>query len=126
MNSLPCDAALPPRRPPAPVQPNELDLRRITRALERRRRYRYVSPRVHAVPGGYRIDSPCCSRNVDPSGGVIDIALIEHRPDAGPDAPWQLYARDHAAGAWYLHGGHRRLADALAALCDDPERRFWR
>lgn len=111
---------------PAPSQPNELDLRRIERALEQRRRYRYVSPRVHAVPGGYRIDSPCCSRNVDPSGGVIDIAFIAHRPDAAPDSAWQLYARDDAAGAWRLYAAHPRLADALACLCADPERRFWR
>lgn len=125
MNSPLCDDRQ-QQGQPAPSQPNELDLRRIERALEQRRRYRYVSPRVHAVPGGYRIDSPCCSRNVDPSGGVIDIAFIAHRPDAAPDSAWQLYARDDGAGAWRLYAAHRRLADALACLCADPERRFWR
>lgn len=124
MNSRPCDAH-PLQGPPAPAaHPNEFDLRRIARALDGRRRYRYVSPQVHAVPGGYRIDSPCCSRNVDPSGGVIDIALIEHRPQAA--CAWQLYARDHATGDWRLHGSHARLADALAVLCADPQRQFWR
>jgi hypothetical protein len=106
--------------------PNEVDLKRIARALRSRRRYRYVSPSVHAAPGGYRIDSPCCSRNVDPGGGVIDIALLEHRAEAPDGGPWRLYARDHVAGAWQFCGSHRRLADALDLLCADPERRFWR
>lgn len=124
MNSRPCDARPLPGLPAPTAHPNEVDLRRIARALDGRRRYRYVSPRVHAAPGGYRIDSPCCSRNVDPSGGVIDIALIEHRPDAAP--VWRLYAHDHVTGDWRLHGSHAHLADALAALCADPERQFWR
>ena len=44
------------------AQPNDLDLKRIQRGLESRRRYRYVSPVVAPVEAGYRIEAPCCSR----------------------------------------------------------------
>ena len=103
--------------------PNEMDLRRIARALEGRRRYRYVSPSVRPVAGGYHIEAPCCSRNIDPDGGVVDIALLQHLPAI---KAWQLEARDHAAGAWRPQGTYRRLAEALDLLCADPERQFWR
>jgi hypothetical protein len=102
--------------------PNELDCRRIERALKARRRYRYVKPRVAMVAGGYRIVSPCCSRNVDPDGGEIDVALLAW--DA-PRAVWRLLWRDHKAAAWALHSVHDRLAAATAALNADPERLFW-
>ena len=62
------------------AHPNQLDCKRIERALGRRERYRYVTPQV--IPDeeehGYRIESPCCSRNVEPSGGIIDIALLKY------------------------------------------------
>jgi len=54
-----------------PAHPNELDRRRIERALGSRKRYRYVSPIVRGVTGGYLVESPCCSRNIDAEGGVI-------------------------------------------------------
>jgi len=104
-------------------QPNDVDRKRIERALACRERYRYVSPCVRAVTGGYRIESPCCSRNVDPAGGVIDIALLQYVP--GRDA-WQLYRRDHAARQWQLYETYARLNQLLERLNADPERIFWR
>lgn len=92
----------------------------IGRALRERLRYRYVHPVVRREGEGFRIESPCCSRNVDRAGGVIDIALL--RPAAGR---WQLCWRDHAAGAWVLHARALPLADALEAVCIDKERKFW-
>ena len=38
--------------------PNEFDLRRITRMLAQRVRYRYVEPEVQAIADGYQIVSP--------------------------------------------------------------------
>lgn len=104
------------------MQPNELDRRRIERALAGRRRYRYVSPSVHATDGGYLIKSPCCSRNVDPDGGVVDIALVEYA--RGPQ-PWRLYRKDHRARQWHLHAFFRRLVDLLEQVNADPQRLFW-
>ena len=104
------------------AQPNAFDLVRLTRALERRRRYRYVAPRVLGVACGYRIVSPCCSRNVDADGGEIDVARL-HWDDGR--AVWRLMWKDHARGAWELHSLHRRLDYAAAALAADPERLFW-
>lgn len=102
--------------------PNELDLRRIRRALADRRRYRYVEPRVTGTAGGYRIESPCCSRNVDPAGGVIDIARLEYGPR---HRQWLLHYRDHRQQRWAMHGAFASLAAALAVLNEDPDRRFW-
>ncbi|MGL1489203.1 hypothetical protein ACSTJH_00065, partial [Vibrio parahaemolyticus] len=51
-----------------PAHPNEFDCKRIERALRSRRRYRYVSPKVSCVSGGYLVESPCCSRNIDAEG----------------------------------------------------------
>lgn len=104
------------------VQPNELDRKRIERALVQRRRYRYVTPAVHAMDGGYRIDSRCCSCNIDPDGGVIDVALLKAVP--GP-MPWLLYRKDHEARRWELHGQYARLVDLLTQLNADPGRLFW-
>jgi len=103
--------------------PNEFDLRRIRRALDQRKRYRYVSPRVWAEPGGYRIESPCCSRNIDPAGGVIDVARLAH---VGGGRPWQLYQPDERAGGWRLNSVHQNLNDALDLLAVDEHREFWR
>jgi hypothetical protein len=102
--------------------PNEFDHKRIERALETRERYRYVSPRVLPASGGYRIESPCCSRNVDPQGGVIDVAWIEYQADTHG---WRLYNKNHVAGCWEVESTHGRLSDALKKLAADPERKFW-
>ncbi|GGF51915.1 hypothetical protein GCM10007301_09190 [Azorhizobium oxalatiphilum] len=104
------------------AHPNDLDRKRIERALEDRARYRYVSPTVAKVEGGYRISSPCCSRKVDPTGGIIDVARLIHLPDTGE---WQLFAKNHGLEEWRLHSTHPRLADLLALLNEDPERIFW-
>lgn len=104
------------------AHPNELDRKRIERALRGRKRYRYVSPAVEAVTGGYRIESPCCSRNIDPEGGVIDVALMLHEPIAGS---WKLFAKNHRNGTWTFHSRHLRLGAALDLLSEDPERCFW-
>lgn len=105
-----------------PAHPNELDRKRIERALKARQRYRYVSPNVNGVTGGYLIDSPCCSRNIDAEGGVIDVALLHH--DAA-STMWQLFRKDHKSGVWELHSTHQRLASATDAVNADPERVFW-
>lgn len=105
-----------------PPHPNPFDCKRIERALELRERYRYVTPQV--VPDeedhGYRIQSPCCSRNVEPSGGIIDIALLKFfKPH------WLLYRKDHEYSAWVLHSVTDTLNESLAILLPDNERVFW-
>ena len=102
--------------------PNEVDCKRIERALARRHRYRYVSPDVFASEKGYRIESPCCSRNVDKGGGVIDIALLEY---ADASRTWRLHRKDHAHGTWTLYREFETLAQLLQQLNLDPERIFW-
>jgi len=108
--------------PGMPAHPNELDRKRIERALGSRQRYRYVSPKVSCVTGGYHIESPCCSRNIDADGGVIDVALLHHDVAS---ATWQLFRKDHRTGAWELHGVHQRLGSVTDVLNADPERVFW-
>ncbi|GAB4063153.1 hypothetical protein GCM10028811_35110 [Uliginosibacterium sediminicola] len=98
----------------------ELTRRRIRRALKKRERYRYVEPEVLIVDGALQIASPCCSRNVDPAGGVIDIARIEKL-----GAIWSLYSREHEAGQWLLHDEYADLDVLLQVLCADPARVFW-
>ncbi|MFZ2207719.1 MAG: hypothetical protein WAV22_03515 [Porticoccaceae bacterium] len=102
--------------------PNEFDCRRIARLLESRRRYRYVEPRVVPIPNGYRIESPCCSRNVDPAGGIIDIALIEHHSQQDS---WALYRKAHPQDAWIIDSRHPSLSAVLALLNEDTARLFW-
>jgi hypothetical protein len=102
--------------------PNEFDHKRIERALMARERYRYVSPHVLLVANGYRIESPCCSRNIDPQGGVIDVAWIEYQTET---KAWRLYNKNHVAGCWEVESIHDRLNDALKKLTVDPERKFW-
>ncbi|MFO1107722.1 MAG: DUF3024 domain-containing protein [Bradyrhizobium sp.] len=104
------------------AHPNELDRKRIERALKSRQRYRYVSPKVADVAGGYLIESPCCSRNIDAEGGVIDVALLHHEAASGV---WQLFCKDHRNGVWELHSTHQRLASVTDLLNADPERVFW-
>lgn len=93
----------------------------IERALKDRVRYRYVQPTVLQDDGGFRIQAPCCSRNVDPEGGVIDIALLT----SAPDGSWSLQVRDHAAGTWQPHAEGLSLGEALDTVCIDAERKFW-
>jgi hypothetical protein len=102
--------------------PNELDRRRIERALKARKRYRYVSPSVAEVAGGYRIEGPCCSRNIDPEGGIVDVALVLY--DANRIV-WELFRKDHGQGVWQAERTFDRLVDLLDLLNVDPERRFW-
>ncbi len=104
------------------AQPNEFDFKRIQRALEQRRRYRYVTPLLLKTANGYRIQSPCCSRNVDPNGGVIDIALLLFDVRK---SKWRLLRKDHAIGVWELDSEFPRLADLLDHLNEDAERCFW-
>jgi hypothetical protein len=106
----------------AGMHPNEVDARRIARALTNRKRYRYVSPSVLAVDGGYLVTSPCCSRNIDKDGGVVDVALL--LCVGGPE-PWLLYRRDHGRNEWLLCVAYERLSDLLDELNEDPHRLFW-
>lgn len=105
------------------AQPNELDRKRISRALVSRKRYRYVSPTVRQVENGYVIESPCCSRRVDPEGGVVDVALLQYV--AGDERPWHLYRKVHALGHWEPHGSYGKLQEALEQINSDPHRLFW-
>ncbi|MFG1400118.1 DUF3024 domain-containing protein [Roseixanthobacter pseudopolyaromaticivorans] len=104
------------------AHPNELDRRRIVRGLKARRRYRYVEPSVVDVDGGYRIASPCCSRNIDAEGGIIDVALLLFEPE---NEIWRLFWKNHKTGTWELHSVHVRLASILEQLNMDDERTFW-
>ena len=102
--------------------PNEFDQRRIERLLEQRVRYRYVSPEVKPTAEGYLVVSPCCSRNIDSSGGIIDIARIEYVQAQGI---WHLYHKDHELGAWKLHSDAPTLQLLIVCLNEDPSRVFW-
>jgi hypothetical protein len=105
----------------SPAVVSTLMLYRLERALRERVRYRYVRPRVLQEGEAFRIQSPNCSRNVDPAGGVIDIALlVPHGTNS-----WRLSARDHAAGEWVPRLQHATLDDVLDALCIDHDRQFW-
>ena len=94
---------------------------RLQRALHQRLRYRYVKPSVLAEGDNLRIQSPCCSRNVDPQGGMIDIALLV----PGATGRWCLCARDHASGTWITRFQNESLDVVLDHLCVDTERQFW-
>ncbi len=104
------------------AHPNDVDRRRIERALAHRLRYRYVRPRVQGLVNGYCIESPCCSRNVDEQGGTILIAWIEFVPASGR---WRLYRRDHAQRAWRHHAEYVALAALLGEINTDRGRVFW-
>ncbi|MBL8435863.1 MAG: hypothetical protein JNL99_13120 [Zoogloea sp.] len=103
--------------------PGELVRRRILRSLEKRSRYRYVRPEVSWRDGGWQVSSPCCSRNVDADGGVIDIARLEPAEPGGL-APWRLYARDHQTGQWVWQASAARIDELLALVVDDAHRVF--
>jgi len=106
----------------ASVQPNELDRMRIERSLANRKRYRYVSPKVRVVQDGYLIESPCCSRNIDPEGGIIDVALLQYVPGV---CPWRLYRKEHSTTQWELYSRYQRLMELLDQLNTDTHRLFW-
>lgn len=99
-----------------------LDRARIVKALARRERYKYVTPRVEREGLGWKIVSPNCSRNIDADGGEIGIAWLV--PVSG--GQWLLHARDHDRGCWVLKASGLRLHEALERLCIDADREFWR
>lgn len=109
--------------PPDPIEAQVVGfmLPFIERALKDRVRYRYVQPRVLHEGESFRIEAPCCSRNIDVEGGVIDIALLT---PAG-DGSWSLRVRDHAAACWMLYEEALTLGEALDLVCVDAERKFW-
>jgi hypothetical protein len=104
-----------------PIVVSNLTLHRLQRSLRSRVRYRYVRPMVLQEGQAFRIQSPNCSRNVDASGGVIDIALLV--PHGGNR--WCLCSRDHVADRWVPRLHNAALDDALDALCIDQGRQFW-
>jgi hypothetical protein len=93
----------------------------IERALKDRVRYRYVQPTVLQEGTSFRIEAPCCSRNVDPDGGVIPVARLT----PAPDGSWSLQLHDHAAGQWRPYAEPMSLGEALDTVCVDAERKFW-
>jgi hypothetical protein len=95
--------------------------KQIQRAIEKRKRYRFVRPTVRMLPDGILVESPCCSRRIDPTGGMVHVALLQRMPSGG----WQLYCRDHSTLSWKLHSPHAQLADLLDSLVTDPDRIFW-
>jgi hypothetical protein len=105
----------------ASTQVANLTQHRLARALRKRVRYRYVKPRVLREGRGFRIQSPCCSRKVDPAGGMIDIALLV--PHEGNS--WCLCSRDHASSTWVPQLQDQPLDVLLELLCSDPQRQFW-
>lgn len=107
---------------PSNPHPNDVDRKRIEVALRTRTRYRYVDPEVHAVAGGYRVDSPCCSRRVDQAGGVIDIALLQFMPGK---QLWRVFCKDHQKESWIAWAEFPSLAAVLDLLKRDPDRTFW-
>lgn len=106
---------------PASGQVLDFTQRHLERALRERVRYRYVQAQVWREGEAFRIEAPCCSRNVDPEGGVIDIALLT--PLAG--GQWQLQARDHSAGLWRPACETGPLDLLLDLLCVDEQRIYW-
>jgi hypothetical protein len=115
----------------APAGVSDLTRHRLERALRERVRYRYVKPSVLSEGEGFRVQSPCCSRNVDAEGGLIDIALLE--PVAAPvddeasKAPrrWRLCSRNYPGASWEPRYEDRQLDELLDLLCLDPDRLFW-
>lgn len=114
-----CATAAPPEAPGGQVL--DFTQRHLERALRERVRYRYVQAHVLREGEAFRIEAPCCSRNVDPEGGVIDIALLT----PAPDGSWSLQARDHVAGTWVPQAQGLSLGEALDTVCVDAERTFW-
>ncbi|MBB5411197.1 hypothetical protein HDG34_005157 [Paraburkholderia sp. HC6.4b] len=113
--------AAPPRDGLRAGRPFDLTQRQIEQALRERTRYRYVVPRVLRDGQGFRVESPCCSRNVDANGGLIDIAWLTR----DEDGMWHLSARDHASQRWMPQHESTDLAELLDTLCIDRECLFW-
>ncbi len=107
--------------PRGDAQVFDLMQRRLERSLLERVRYRYVKPHVSREGISFRIQSPCCSRRVDPTGGMIDIALLV--PHEGDN--WCLCARDHANSTWVALHQNEPLNTVLDLLCVDSDRQFW-
>jgi hypothetical protein len=105
------------------AHPNAIDQRRIERALRGRKRYRYVKPRVVSMADGYRIEAPCCSRNIDPEGGIVDVALLFHDSD---ERGWILFSRDHSKDLWVAHSLHETIHGAIDVIVADENREFWK
>ncbi len=110
--------ASPPLESLVPAGGQVLDL--MQRRLERALRQRGALPLwcARACCAKARISasrSPCCSRNVDPEGGVIDIALLEPcmLPRQAAPVGWRLHSRDHAGATWV--GPQRMRAAGPAA-----------
>jgi len=131
---------------PSPGQVLNLIQHRLEHALRQRVRYRYVQPQVLHEGTHYRIQSPCCSRNVDKQGGLIDIALLVPPGESSPVEPpapaadsalnaaadvlappgdWRLYHRNHQAAVWALHQSCARLQTLIDTVCLDAQRVFW-
>lgn len=106
---------------PASGQVHDLMQRRLERALRQRVRYRYVQPSVLREGDSFRIQSPCCSRNVDPTGGLIDIALLVPHESGR----WCLCSRDHTQATWVAQFQDQPLNLLMDLLCVDTERQFW-
>ncbi|WP_426441251.1 hypothetical protein [Bradyrhizobium genosp. P] len=102
--------------------PNELDRKRIEQALSARKRYRWVSPHVEPLTSGYLVASPCCSRNIDTEGGLVDVALIHYDRLS---AIWKLFRKDHALGIWEFHSVHLRLGAVTDEINADLDKVFW-
>jgi hypothetical protein len=109
------------RSPRVPGAVPSLDAHRIERALQSRRRYRYVQPRVEREGLGWKVLSPNCSRTIDPLGGEVAIAWLVPHSAGG----WLLFARDHRLDCWQLRHEGPTLATVLDVLCSDPRREFW-
>jgi hypothetical protein len=100
------------------AHPNDLDRKRIERALKARKRYR-----------------TCAQRDDDDRRLSIEPVLFETLTGTAasstsrcccmtPMAKWQLFRKDHKNGLWQLIA-HERLPLALERLNVDPERTFW-
>jgi hypothetical protein len=100
---------------------NEFERKQIERAIDKRKRYRYVRPTVRMVSNGILVESPCCSRRVDEAGGMVDVALLQRLPSGR----WRMYCKDHSTASWKLHTANARLTDLLDSLKNDPDRIFW-
>lgn len=103
-------------------QPNEFDLRRLKRMLEKRERYRYVTVSIAPTTRGYHITSPCCSRSIASDGHLIDIAMIEYE-DAS--SSWKLFGKNHTDNTWSLHHRSDSLRPLVEYLIADPSKTFW-
>lgn len=119
----PVSAALRRRESAVPSATNVFALApaRIQRAIQARQRYKYVHPRVVRESLGWKIVSPNCSRNIDPSGGEIDIAWFVPVNEGA----WLLHARDHEQACWVLKSSGLTLTEALAIVCEDARREYW-